>query len=133
MPCRREGNAPSKRSNVILDEEYVCQKKAAIPKGRYAALTVSDTGAGISADHLPHIFDPFYTTKPSGKGTGLGLATVYGIVKQNHGFVWAYSEAGNGHGFQDLLARACRIGCGHRSGDTEAEAVARGHRDCSSS
>ena len=79
-------------SNVVLDEEYVAEKKAAIPTGRYAVLTVTDTGNGISPDHLPHIFEPFYTTKPSGKGTGLGLATVYGIVKQNHGFVWAYSE-----------------------------------------
>ena len=83
------GQCTIETSNVILDEEYVCQKKAVIPKGRYTAPTISDTGSGISADHLPHIFDPFYTTKPWGKGTGLGLATVYGIVKQNHGFVWA--------------------------------------------
>jgi two-component system, cell cycle sensor histidine kinase and response regulator CckA len=83
-------------SDVRLDEDYVCHKNAVIPVGRYAVLTVSDTGSGISPDHLPHIFEPFYTTKPSGQGTGLGLATVYGIVKQNHGFVWAYSEAGMG-------------------------------------
>ncbi len=87
--------------NACFDEEYVSHhKEAAIPKGRYAALIVSDTGSGISPDHLPHIFDPFYTTKPSGKGTGLGLATVYGIVKQNHGFVWAYSEVGMGTVFK---------------------------------
>ncbi|MGA9509760.1 MAG: response regulator [Candidatus Sulfotelmatobacter sp.] len=98
-------------SNVRLSEEYVCHKNAVIPVGVYAVLTVSDTGAGISPDHLPHIFEPFYTTKPLGEGTGLGLATVYGIVKQNHGFVWAYSEAGMGTVFkiylpcvQDLVA-----------------------------
>jgi PAS domain S-box-containing protein len=90
-------------SNVYLDEDYVAHKNSVIPTGRYVALTMTDTGSGISPDHLPHIFDPFYTTKPSGKGTGLGLATVYGIVKQNHGFVWAYSEAGMGTVFKIYL------------------------------
>ncbi|MGA8274508.1 MAG: response regulator [Candidatus Sulfotelmatobacter sp.] len=94
------GDCTIETSNVWLDETYVARKRAIIPTGRYAALTVTDTGTGISADHLPHIFDPFYTTKPSGRGTGLGLATVYGIVKQNHGFVWAYSEAGMGTVFK---------------------------------
>ena len=68
-------------SNVILDDAYVHCKKAVIPTGRYALITVTDDGAGILPEHLPHIFEPFYTTKPLGKGTGLGLATVYGIVK----------------------------------------------------
>jgi two-component system cell cycle sensor histidine kinase/response regulator CckA len=90
-------------SNVRLDEEYVCHKNAIIPVGRYAVMTIADTGSGISPDHLPHIFEPFYTTKSSGQGTGLGLATVYGIVKQNHGFVWAYSEAGMGTVFKIYL------------------------------
>src|SRR4029077_12172455 len=87
-------------SDVRLDEEYVDRKKAIIPVGRYAVLTVTDTGTGIPSDHLSHVFEPFYTTKPSGKGTGLGLATVYGIVKQNHGFVWVYSEPGLGTTFK---------------------------------
>jgi len=82
--------------NAQLDEQYIDRKRALIPPGRYAVLSLTDTGAGIPADHLSHVFEPFYTTKPSGKGTGLGLATVYGIVKQNHGFVWAYSEPGMG-------------------------------------
>jgi two-component system, cell cycle sensor histidine kinase and response regulator CckA len=90
-------------SDVFLDEQYADRKRAIIPKGRYVVLTVSDTGDGIPADHLPHVFEPFYTTKPSGKGTGLGLATVYGIVKQNHGFVWVYSEAGMGSIFKIYL------------------------------
>jgi PAS domain S-box-containing protein len=83
-------------SDVRLDEQYADRKRAVIPTGRYVVLSVSDTGAGIPAEHLSHVFEPFYTTKSSGNGTGLGLATVYGIVKQNHGFVWVYSEEGMG-------------------------------------
>ena len=90
-------------SDVHLDEQYADRKRAVIPTGRYAVLTVTDTGAGIPAENLPHVFEPFYTTKPSGKGTGLGLATVYGIVKQNHGFVWVDSEAGRGTIFKIYL------------------------------
>jgi PAS domain S-box-containing protein len=90
------GQCTIETADVLLDEQYADRKRAVIPIGHYAVLTVSDTGDGIPADHLSHVFEPFYTTKPSGKGTGLGLATVYGIVKQNHGFVWAYSEPGMG-------------------------------------
>ncbi|MGB6840945.1 MAG: ATP-binding protein, partial [Candidatus Sulfotelmatobacter sp.] len=90
------GQCTIETQNVQLDEEYADRKRAVIPPGRYAVLSMTDTGSGIPADHLSHVFEPFYTTKPSGKGTGLGLATVYGIVKQNHGFVWAYSEPGMG-------------------------------------
>jgi two-component system cell cycle sensor histidine kinase/response regulator CckA len=97
------GRLTVQTSDVSLDEQYADRKHAVIPTGRYAILTVSDTGAGIPAEHLSHVFEPFYTTKPSGKGTGLGLATVYGIVKQNHGFVWVYSEAGMGTIFKIYL------------------------------
>ena len=90
------GQCTIETSNVQVDEQYVDRKRAVIPTGRYAVLSLTDTGDGIPADHLSHVFEPFYTTKPSGKGTGLGLATVYGIVKQNQGFVWAYSEPGMG-------------------------------------
>jgi two-component system cell cycle sensor histidine kinase/response regulator CckA len=90
------GQCTIETCNVQVDEQYVDRKRAVIPTGRYAVLSLTDTGDGIPADHLSHVFEPFYTTKPSGKGTGLGLATVYGIVKQNQGFVWAYSEPGMG-------------------------------------
>lgn len=97
------GRLTIQTSDVFLDEEYADRKKAMIPRGRYSVMTVSDNGAGISADHLSHVFEPFYTTKPAGRGTGLGLATVYGIVKQNHGFVWVYSEPGMGTTFKIYL------------------------------
>jgi two-component system, cell cycle sensor histidine kinase and response regulator CckA len=97
-------------SAINLDEEYADRKQAVIPKGHYAQITVSDTGSGILPEHLPHIFEPFYTTKPETKGTGLGLATVYGIVKQNKGFIWAYSEPKMGTVFKIYLPCVARYG-----------------------
>ena len=97
------GHLRVETSSVTLDEHYVDRKQADIPPGRYALITVSDDGAGIPPEHLPHIFEPFYTTKPSAQGTGLGLATVYGIVKQNKGFIWAYSEPDMGTVFKIYL------------------------------
>ena len=97
------GRCTIETCDVRLDEQYIDRKRAIIPAGRYAVLTVTDTGTGIPANDLSHVFEPFYTTKPSGKGTGLGLATVYGIVKQNHGFVWVYSEPGMGTIFKIYL------------------------------
>ena len=88
---------------AYLDQSYVQQKPAAIPVGKYAVITVSDDGCGIPREHIAHVFEPFYTTKPSGKGTGLGLSTVYGIVKQNKGFIWVYSEPGCGTVFKIYL------------------------------
>ena len=90
-------------SDVFLDDRYVHKKGAVIQPGRYALITITDDGAGIPPEHLPHIFEPFYTTKPLGAGTGLGLATVYGIVKQNKGFIWAYSEPAMGTVFKIYL------------------------------
>ncbi len=87
---------------VRLDENYV-QKHAVVPAGDYILLTVTDSGAGILPQDLPHIFEPFYTTKKETEGTGLGLATVYGIVKQSGGFVWVYSEVGMGTTFKIYL------------------------------
>jgi CheY-like chemotaxis protein len=120
------GRCTIETSNVELDEEYVGHKRAVIPTGRYAVLTVTDTGTGIPADHLPHIFEPFYTTKAFGKGTGLGLATVYGIVKQNHGFVWAYSEGGMGTVFKIYLPCVQDRLAAIEPADTGADPVIRG-------
>jgi two-component system, cell cycle sensor histidine kinase and response regulator CckA len=92
-------------SSLRLDEAYV-QEHSIVPPGDYVLLTVADSGMGIAPEHVPHIFEPFYTTNAEGKGTGLGLATVYGIVKQNTGFIWVYTEAGLGTTFKIYLPRA---------------------------
>jgi signal transduction histidine kinase/CheY-like chemotaxis protein len=89
-------------SHVDLDEE-MARSLLELPAGSYASLLVSDTGAGMAPDVLPHIFEPFFTTKGPGKGTGLGLATVFGIVKQHHGGIQVLSEAGRGSSFQLFL------------------------------
>jgi CheY-like chemotaxis protein len=82
---------------LMLDEAYAeAHGVTHLVPGPYVRITVSDTGTGMSKDILAKIFEPFYTTKPVGAGTGLGLSTVYGIVKKHDGFIWPYSEPGVG-------------------------------------
>ena len=104
------GRISIETGRMIIDGDYAQRHElVTVPNGAYTVLAVSDTGSGMSPEVQARMFEPFFTTKPVGHGTGLGLSTVYGIVKQSEGFIWAYSEPGQGTTFKIYLPEAALV------------------------
>src|SRR5690606_30708943 len=99
-----EGNLTLELGNAMQDDHYVASE-VGVPAGQYVMLAISDTGCGMSPDIAKRAFDPFFSTKREGEGTGLGLSMVFGFVKQSNGHIRIYSEVGSGTTIKIYLPR----------------------------
>ncbi len=104
------GRISIETANAKVGDEYLKSRGVDVPPGHYVSISVTDNGMGMDADTQSRLFEPFFTTKAAGQGTGLGLATCYGIVKQAGGYIWVYSEPGHGSTFKVLLPRVTSEG-----------------------